>query len=293
MNQEKSYHDATVTTEGDTLYWKVRGQGKPVLFIAPAGGNGDGYLPVARILSDEYRIITYDRRANTRSTRNFPGSFDIRQQSRDALAVLAAAGEVSAAVVGNSSGAVIALDMAAAYPQAVALAIIHEAAIPTVLSEPEASKWKGFFQSCYDLGRRKGASYGAMRFFFNVELPAVSLMRDTLKVLRYMKEEPPTLPVERIPSKEGTEVLIFEELLPITSFVPDWQALHDISSRVFFGCGEYGVKRNAWYARTAKAMADRLGSPLVTFPGHHGEFMGKGAKAWAQAVRDTLHKAGW
>jgi hypothetical protein len=83
-----AFYDGKVPTEGDELYYKVRGEGKPILFIAPAGGNGDGYYPVACVLAGEYKAITYDRRANTRSTKNFPNDFDIRQQSRDAMHAL-------------------------------------------------------------------------------------------------------------------------------------------------------------------------------------------------------------
>jgi pimeloyl-ACP methyl ester carboxylesterase len=84
---------------------------------------------VADILSDEYKVITYDRRGNSRSTRNEPQNFEMSQQSRDALAVIKAAGEESAFVFGNSGGAVIALDMAKTQPQAVRAAIVHEAPV--------------------------------------------------------------------------------------------------------------------------------------------------------------------
>lgn len=61
-----------VTTEGDDLYYEVRGQGQPLLMIAPGGGDGWQYSSVAEILADEYKVICYDRRANGRSTMNDP-----------------------------------------------------------------------------------------------------------------------------------------------------------------------------------------------------------------------------
>lgn len=286
------FRDGIVKTEGDELYYKIRGEGKPLLFIAPAGGNGDGYYPVAQILSDRYKVITYDRRANTRSTMNFPARFDIRQQSRDALAVLNAAGEETALVIGNSSGAVIALDLAAAYPKAVHAAIIHEAAIPAVLPPTEAAKWQEFFISCYDLAKRKGASYGAMKFYFGVELPALRLMWDTLKVTKYMKQDKTSCAVKRIPARTGSDFLIFNELLPITGYQPDFETLGNNGVKIFIGCGEYGIKRNAWYYRAAKIMAERLSCEFVAFPGHHGEYMGR-YEPWAKVVRETVQKAGW
>ena len=72
-----------VTTEGDELYYEVRGQGEPLLMIAPGGGDGWQYSFVADILADEYKVITYDRRANYRSTMNDPQNFEISQQSPD------------------------------------------------------------------------------------------------------------------------------------------------------------------------------------------------------------------
>lgn len=86
--------------------------------IPPAGGDAGFYSFIADIMSDAYKVITYDRRANSRSTMNDPQNFEISQQSRDVVAVLHAAGETSTFVFGNSSGAVIALDMAKTQPQA-------------------------------------------------------------------------------------------------------------------------------------------------------------------------------
>ena len=120
----------------DELYYEVRGQGQPLLMIPPAGGDGWQYSYVADILADEYKVVTYDRRANARSTMNYPQNFEISQQSRDAVAVLHAVSETCAFVIGNSSGAVIALDMAKTQPQATRAVIVHEAPIPGILPRP-------------------------------------------------------------------------------------------------------------------------------------------------------------
>jgi alpha/beta hydrolase fold len=123
-----------VRTEGDDLYYEVRGHGRPLLMIPPAGGDGWSYAHVADILADESKVITFDRRAHARSTMNNPQNFEISQQSRDAAAVLRAADEQSAVVFGNSSGAVIALDMAKTQPQAV------QAAWPTKLHSRDCTR---------------------------------------------------------------------------------------------------------------------------------------------------------
>jgi hypothetical protein len=52
-NTNANVFAGVVETEGDELFYKIRGEGAPVLFIAPGGGNGDDYLAVAEILSKE------------------------------------------------------------------------------------------------------------------------------------------------------------------------------------------------------------------------------------------------
>ena len=51
-----------VKTEGDDLYFEVRGQGQPLSMIPGGGGDGGSYSAVASILSIEFKVITYDRR---------------------------------------------------------------------------------------------------------------------------------------------------------------------------------------------------------------------------------------
>jgi pimeloyl-ACP methyl ester carboxylesterase len=279
-----------VSAEGDELYYKVRGTGKPILFIAPGGGNGDDYLPVANILADSYKVITYDRRANTRSTRHFPNDFSIRQQSRDAVAVLSELGETKAFVIGNSSGAVIALDMATAFPAHVHGAVIHEAPIPSVL--PEAGKWKDFFVSCNTLAKEKGSSAGAKRFFFGVELPAYPILWATIKARIFVKKDKLENEPPRISRADATDLLLLNELLPVTGYEPDFETAKVVGAKLYIGCGQYGLKRNAWYANAARIMAEKLSCELIEFPGHHASFMDRPTE-WSEVIREIAHKAGW
>src|SRR6478672_3116202 len=145
-----------VTTEGDDIYYEVRGHGQPLLMISGGGGDAGFYSLVADRLSDEYKVITYDRRGNSRSSRHEPQNFEISQQSRDAVAVLRAAGESSAFVCGNSGGAVIALDMAKTQPQAIRAAVIHEPPVLRVL--PDSAKRQHFIAGLYQMAFRFGAN---------------------------------------------------------------------------------------------------------------------------------------
>ncbi len=273
-----------VATEGDELYYEVRGAGKPLLLIPPAGGDGWQYSFVADILSDEYRVITYDRRANGRSSMNAPQNFEISQQSRDAVAVLHAAGERSAFVLGNSSGAVIALDMAKTQPGALKAAIIHEAPLPRLL--PEARKWQRFFAGVYAMAFRMGPSWAALRFMLGTQLPFRALIKATGPVNGHRKHsrEP------YLSDRAASEVLVKLELLPVTNYLPGVEKIKQNGVRMVIAVGEWGVKRNTWYVRANQLLAQQLDCELVIFPGHHGSFMDMPFE-WAAALREVLHKA--
>jgi pimeloyl-ACP methyl ester carboxylesterase len=49
------------------LYYEIRGTGAPLLLIMGGSGTGGHFDAIAGLLSDEFTVITYDRRGNGRS----------------------------------------------------------------------------------------------------------------------------------------------------------------------------------------------------------------------------------
>ena len=101
-----------------------------MLLIAGGGGDAGSYSEIADSLADDYTVLTYDRRGNSRSRlRTDPAKLRVEEQSAEhALAVLEHNEISSASVFGSSSGAVIGLDLAARFPHAVELLVAHEPA---------------------------------------------------------------------------------------------------------------------------------------------------------------------
>ncbi|MBX3082272.1 MAG: alpha/beta hydrolase [Anaerolineae bacterium] len=262
----------------------MRGQGTPLLLIAPGGGDGWQYSFIADLLADEYKVITYDRRANARSTMNNPQNFEISQQCRDAVAVLQAVGESSAFVFGNSSAGVIALEMAKTQPQTVRAVVVHEA--PMARLHPQAQKWQRFFAGAYLTTFRFGASLGALQFMLGAQLPVRQLISATKEVNLHQKQSS-----ERYMSaREAAEVLMKLELLPVTNYLPDIAQIKQNGVKVIIGVGEWGLANKVWYVEVAQILAQQLGCELVTFPGHHGAFLDR-PKEFATALRNVLHNA--
>ncbi|MBJ7328973.1 MAG: hypothetical protein JHC95_03685 [Solirubrobacteraceae bacterium] len=96
----------TVEGAGVELSFEVRADGPPVLFIHDMGSSAAGAPPLAG------RVITYDRRGYGASGAPDPyAATTIHEQAEDAVAVLRAAADGPATLVGMGFGALIALDL--------------------------------------------------------------------------------------------------------------------------------------------------------------------------------------
>ena len=93
---------------GAELYYEVRGQGPPVLFIMGASGDGGHFAKVAGLLGEDHTVITYDRRGNGRSPRPHGWTTTSpEQQADDAAGLIEALGLGPVAVFGTSTLAAV------------------------------------------------------------------------------------------------------------------------------------------------------------------------------------------
>jgi pimeloyl-ACP methyl ester carboxylesterase len=153
---------------GATIYHEVRGSGPSMLFIQGAFGDGGTYEQVAELLADEFTVVTYDRRANSRSPR--PTSWEstsTEEQADDAASLIEALDIAPAAVFGNSGGAIIGLNLIIRHPHLLRGAILHDPAMFSVLSSPEDVMEP--IQQAVEKGMREGGPRGGgasfLRFF--------------------------------------------------------------------------------------------------------------------------------
>ncbi len=118
---------ASETVNGVDLYYEERGSGPPLLLVHGTGGYADLWSPVLDGLARAHRVIAYDRRGFARSAAK-PGG-GLAEHARDAAALLDALDASPATVVGWSGGGVIALDLAASFPDCVAALVLAEPAV--------------------------------------------------------------------------------------------------------------------------------------------------------------------
>jgi clorobiocin biosynthesis protein CloN7 len=74
-------------------------------------------------------------------------------------------------------------------------------------------------------------------------------------------------------------------LLPIALYQPDFSALQAAPARLTVAGG--AGSKGEFAQRTAVALAERLGTPLIDFPGGHAGFVSE-SKEFASVLRRTL-----
>jgi pimeloyl-ACP methyl ester carboxylesterase len=126
MNENPSGH--TIELNGAALYYQEYGDGAPLVLVHGGLVSSAEWGPVARQLTDGFRVITPDSRGHGRST-NPSGELSYRGIADDLAALVAALGLRRPVVAGWSDGGQVALELGARHP-GIADALIVGAAYP-------------------------------------------------------------------------------------------------------------------------------------------------------------------
>ncbi len=114
----------------DGLHYEERGEGPPVLFLHGTGAHGVVWEWALPHLPARWRLIVYDRRGFGGSQGRLARG--LREHVDDAARLLEALGAAPAAVVTQSGGAVVALELAVRRPDLVRALVVAEPAYAVV-----------------------------------------------------------------------------------------------------------------------------------------------------------------
>lgn len=104
----------TVTAGDAALFVSEAGKadGEPIILLHGGLGSRNDFLPLAKLIAANFRLVAIDSRGHGRSTLgNLPLSY--HQLEQDAAAVLGELGLSDAGIVGHSDGGIVALRLAA------------------------------------------------------------------------------------------------------------------------------------------------------------------------------------
>src|SRR5688500_18913021 len=156
---------------GVELEYQVTGQGQPALLISPV--VADGFLPLLEepVLANSYRLITYHRRGWAGSTHG-DSPATVADHADDAAALVAHLGLQCAHIVGHSSGAAVALQLALTHPEAVHSLGLLEASFFSVPGAAAFMKEVGPAFDAYGAGRHDRALQSFMTTVSGLEWEA-------------------------------------------------------------------------------------------------------------------------
>lgn len=274
----------TLDVPGATLYYEVRGSGPVLLLICGGIYDAAGYAGLAGLLADRYTVVTYDRRGNSRSPLSGPPEpQSVAVHADDASRLLAEVADGPAFVFGNSSGAQIALELAARHPEQVRALVAHEPPLFGLL--PDAARWETVIADV-ERAYRDGGVGPAMGVFGT----AMGMSDDSdggsdggsgEEQQAEQQGEPDPEMLEMFARFErNTGFFVGYEVPGFGRQVPDVEALRGSSVRIVVAAGEQSAGEPPH--RAALALADRLGTSAEVYPGDHGGF---GAEAEAFAAR--------
>jgi pimeloyl-ACP methyl ester carboxylesterase len=261
----------SVDVPGATLHYEISGSG-PVLMLIGHPMGCSGFAALVPLLVNDYTVVTYDPRGFGRSTiadRDQDAEPDLLAD--DVRRVLEAVSDRPAHVFGSSGGAVTGLALVARHPDRAGTLVAHEP--PLALLLPEVEEARANFHAIYDTYRASGSGAAWQRFLgftgLNVSAQGANAA-----------PQPPS------PEMVATSERFFTHgLLPITLYQPDLAGLQSASTRIVIAGGT--TSAGAFPQRTAAALAEHLGTPLIDFPGGHVGFT-TNTKEFAAVLRRTL-----
>ncbi|MGH9018356.1 MAG: alpha/beta fold hydrolase, partial [Acidimicrobiales bacterium] len=214
-----------------------------------------GFAAIAPLLADDYTVVTYDPRGFGRSAIDDPDQDgEPNLLADDVRRVLGAVGDGPAHVFGSSGGAVTGLALVTLYPDHVRTLVAHEP--PVALLLPDADEARAAMHDIFDTYGANGSGAAWAKFFAFTGMNPPSLAGDAAA--------PP-------PGTDATGERFFGHgLLPIALYRPDLAALRHSPARVVVAGGI--TSKGEFAQRTAAALAERLDTSLVDFPGGHGGF---------------------
>ena len=270
--------------DGCDLYFERRGAGPPLLLIVGGGGDGGYYGELAGMLADEFTVLSYDRRGNSRSRlHGAPAPLVMAEQSADARAVLDANGFAAALVFGNSGGATITLDLTARHPGRVVAAVVHEPPVPAVLPDPE-----GYLASYDEMDRLLDAEGWTAAFAYF----QTTIGRVPTPIIPVLLNPGPHLPPG--PQRDlmlrvsgNWEYMTRYEIRSFIDYRPDLDRIAAGGTPVALAYGADTVDEAA--KRMSQVAAAKLGADCVVFPGGHIAPL-EVPGAFAPVLRSLLHR---
>ncbi len=279
----------TLDAPGAVLYYDVRGNDastQPALLLIGSPMGAEGFVSQAGHFTDR-TVVTYDPRGAGRSKRTDGALRSTTEEHADDLhRLIAALGTGPVDIFASSGGAVNALALVARHPEQVRTLVAHEP--PAVQELPDREQALAACEGIRETYYREGFGPAMAKF--------IALVSYEGPLPEGFAEQPGPDPASfGLPAGDDgsrDDPLVGLNMPSTPGYQHDFDALRAASARIVIGVGADSGQQLA--GRAAVAVAARLGTAAVTFPGGHdgflgGEYGGMGKQdEFAAALREVL-----
>jgi pimeloyl-ACP methyl ester carboxylesterase len=271
----------TLEVPGAVLHYDVRGNAStehPVLLLIGAPMGASGFAALAGQFTDR-TVVTYDPRGSGRSERTDgqpPGS-DPSEHAEDVRRVIETLDAGPVDLLGSSGGAVNGLALVARHPRVVRTFVAHEP--PAAQELPDRAAVLAVCADIREKYQREGFGPAMATF--------IAMVSHQGPVPAGFPGEPAPDPAAfGLPTQDDgsrDHPLLGLHMTACVGYQHDFAALRAASTRVVLGVG--ATSGQLMPARAGVAVAERLGTTPVTFPGGH-----EGFHSDAHDFAPVLHK---
>jgi pimeloyl-ACP methyl ester carboxylesterase len=286
MSEPKTY---TLDVPGAVLSYDIRSNDadtEPVLLIIGSPMGADGFVTLAGHFDDR-TVVTYDPRGAWRSRRTDGAAESTPDEHADDLHRLIDALDTGPVdIFASSGGAVNALALVARHPEQVRTLVAHEP--PATQQLPDREPALAVCDDIHQTYLRSGFGPAMAKFIALVSyqgpIPADYLDQPA--------PEPAAFGLPTADDGSRNDPLLGQNIVTCNYYQHDVDALRAAPTRIIIGVGAQSGPMLA--GRAAIAVAERLGTAPVTFPGGHGGFLGgeygqtEEPDAFAAALREVL-----
>jgi pimeloyl-ACP methyl ester carboxylesterase len=133
------------------VFYESFGEGAPIVFLHPLSLNRYAWVHQVFAFARSHRVVVLDHRGHGQSDKP-PGGYSIKETALDTQAVLDHAGINDAILVGNSMGAMVAVQLALDAPQRVRATMLVSCATNLAPSVPAAvlEAYDARFEAAFD-----------------------------------------------------------------------------------------------------------------------------------------------
>jgi pimeloyl-ACP methyl ester carboxylesterase len=265
MTEAKTH---TLDVPGAVLTYDVReapATTEPILMMFASPMGAEGFASLAERFPDR-TVVTYDPRGAGRSRKADDTSESTPDEHADDLhRLIAELGDGPVDIFANSGGAVNALALVALHPEDVNTLVAHEP--PALQIVPDRETALAAVTNIQQTYQRDGFGPAMAKFIALVSLRG--------PVPADFAENAPGPAAFGLPTEDDgsrNDPLVGQNIATCNYYQHDFDALRAASTRIVVGVG--AESKDELAHRAGLAVAERLGTPPVTFPSNHAGFLG-------------------